>query len=376
MKILFLVAEFPKLSETFILNQIDHLRKKGHTVLVAALANPGETVIHPQAKEVLPQVVYPPFWAKKFLRPLYFVSRFGNKQLDIIHAHFGFAGKVGLTLKRFLHLPLVTSFYGIDASPLRFPKSFYRKLFCKGDLFLVLSEDMKKDLLQLGCPENKIRIHHVGVDLAEISKLKSQISKSASLASSGRAGSKFKTILSIGRLVKKKGFEDLIQAFKLVLDEVPQVKLKIIGGGPLEGSLRELVRKLGLEKQVKFLGPQPYKAALEELSQADVFALASHKTIEGDKEGTPVVLMEAQAMGVPVVSTRHAGIPEVVANEKTGLLVEERDINGLAKAIIRILKNPELGHRLGEEGRKHIEKNYNIKRQVEKLVEIYRELKS
>lgn len=361
MNILFLVAEFPKLSETFILHQISWLRKKGHRLLICALGNPREEKKHPEAERILPNVLYPPRWAKKFLKGFYFAWKVRDQEIDLIHAHFGFAGQVGRVIRKLLGAPLVTSFYGIDTSPVRFAPKYYQSLFKEGDLFLVLSEEMKKDLLRLGCPEDKIRIHHVGVNL--------DIIKSA------KPNSKFKTILSVGRLVEKKGFEDLLQAFRKVKLSGVRYQLKIIGGGPLEENLKKLAEKFGLGSQVKFLGPQPYEVVLAELTKADVFALASYETSTGDKEGTPVVLMDAQAAGVPVVSTRHAGIPEVVLDGKTGVLVEERDVEGLSLALLNILKDPELGWRLGEEGRRHIERNYNIKRQVEKLEEIYYELK-
>lgn len=365
MNTLFLVAEFPKLSETFILNQIRALEKRGHKLFLCALGNPDEEKTHPDAERLRSRFVYPPRWAKKFLKGLYFAWNVRNREIDIIHAHFGFAGQVALIVRCILKIPLVTSFYGIDASPRRFSTKDYRILFREGDLFLVLSEDMKKDLLRLGCPKDKIRIQHVGVDLDVIvgSRLKAQGSKPSS---------KRKTILSVGRLVEKKGFDDLIKAVSEL--RIANCRLRIIGSGPLEDELRSLVNELGLSDRVKFLGPQPYEVVLEELSKADVFVLASHTAANGDKEGTPVVLMDAQAAGVPVVSTKHAGIPEVVLDSRSGILVEERDIKALTRAIENILGNPELARQMGREGRRYVEKEYNIAKQAEKLEQVYQSL--
>ncbi len=351
MKVLFLLAEFPKLSETFIVWQINQLKELGLQIGVSALGNPGE-------EKSPPNVVYPPFWAKKFLKPFFFVQHYKNK-VDLIHAHFGFAGKVAAPAAERLNIPLVVSYYGIDASPLRNSYSDYQQVFEVADAVLVLSEDMRSDLEQLGCPAEKIKIQHIGVDPGKLPEWRSDFSAPCK-------------IVSVGRFVEKKGFDILIKAVSKL--ENVDFELDLVGGGPLEQKLRDKVTEYKLADKVNFLGYLPYQQTLQHVAEADLFCLASKTAESGDKEGTPMVLIEAQTMGVPTVSTRHAGIGEVVVNGETGLLVSENDPDSLADALKTLLNNPDLAESFSMQAKKHAVREYNIEKQAVKLKQLYEQL--
>lgn len=387
------MAEFPKISETFILHQIVHLEKLGHKLSLFALGNPRQRKLHEVAENILPRVIYlksslnPKIWLlnfkyllknpfkylyflflalfkgigfKKFIQSWYFVDLLESSKLDLIHAHFGFAGKVGVILKKYFKVPLITYFYGIDASPLKYSKRDYKALFKNTDIVLALSEYMVPDLIELGCPKKKIRIMHVGIDMEKFKEIR---------LDNKRFGSKL--VLAVGRLEEKKGFDDLIYAFK----DVKDASLIIIGPGEKEKELKKQAKALGLGKRVRFLGALEYIKVLDYLSKANLLVAPSKTSPSGDKEGTPVILMDAGALGVPVVSTKHSGIPEVVLDGKSGILVKERDIKGLVQAITKILKDPALARKYGVEGKKHIEKEFNAEIQAKRISEIYSKLK-
>ena len=396
MKILFLVAEFPKLSETFILNQLHFLEDVGYELLLFALGNPGEKKIHQEAQKYLSRVVYLPrifdpriYFAllfisltcpKKFLRALkfarreklppkdfikqfYFVYKLRHEKIDLIHAHFGYAGNQAILLKKIFGWPLVVNFYGKDASQIKYGPEAYRLLFKIGDLFIAICKAMREDLNRLGCPLKKIRIVHVGIDTEKFSQKTRIPSQHDNL-----------TVVSVGRLEEKKGHEYLIKAFVKVVEEFPGAKLKIVGGGPLQKELAALVREEHLEGVVELLGARGQNEIPGLVAVADVGALTSVTARDGDREGTPVFLMEAQAMGLPVVSSNHSGIPEVVRDGETGLLVEEKSILGIAEALKKLLRDPELQRKMGQEGRKHIERHFSTDAWKNNLNSIYKNL--
>jgi len=285
----------------------------------------------------------------------------------LIHAHFGNDGVASLPLKRRLKIPLITSFYGYDlGSQLSVLKSYYRKLSKDGDLFLALSQNMVEDLINIGFPKHKIRVHHLGVNIDEVRSYLINVKKNNKLT------------FTIGaRLNENKGIQDAIMGFSLTVKKYANIELRIVGGGKYEENLRQLVCELNLNGKIIFINnlsqQNPRKILLEEFAKSDIVILTSYTTKDGSKEGTPVVLMEAQAMGKPCIATRHAGIPEVVLDNETGFLVEERDVLGISDAMIKFKENPDLIIRFGINALKHINDNFNNCKQHEKLNNIYKE---
>ena len=222
---------------------------------------------------------------------------------------------------------------------------------------------MKARLEALGCPEEKIQIVHLGVDLDRIGFRERR-------APSGRRV----RVLYAGRLVEKKQVLDALEAFKKVADLRQDIEFCIVGDGDLRPSVEVRIRQLNLEDRVVLRGAVSHAETLREMDEADLFILPSATAPNGDMEGTPTVLMEAQASGLPVVSTFHADIPEVVVDGESGLLAPERDIGVLAKHLKHLLDDPGCWAEMGAAGRRHVEENYDIRREVGKLEGVYKRL--
>ena len=181
-------------------------------------------------------------------------------------------------------------------------------------------------------------------------------------------------ILSVGRLVEKKGFVDLIKACRLLKDWGVNFNCEIIGSGPLGASLDDGIVKLGLDNTVKLRGQRPHQELGNHYLKATVFALPCVVAANGDRDILPNVLKEAMAVGVPVVTTRLEGIEELVMHEKTGLLSNPGDIEGLAQSLRRLLTDPELRHRLANQARRLIEERFNLQTNFGKLRQLLGEM--
>jgi len=305
---------------------------------------------------------------KLWNRELYYEHIIKKEGVKLIHAHFGPEGVGLLGVKQRLKLPLITTFYGFDMSLLPQQKKWriaYKKLFREGDLFLVEGNHMKKSLINLGCPPQKIRIQHIAVD---VNKFKYQERRL-------REKEKKIKILFCGRFVEKKGLIYALKAIKIIVDKFPNLEFRIIGNGELKPEIESFIKEQNMGKYVVLLGEQPHSVFAEEIKKAHILLQPSVIAQNGDSEGgAPTVLLEAQASGLPVVSTYHADIPEVVIDGKSGFLVPERDVNKLAERLLHLIEHSEIWAKMGKEGRKHIEANYNIKREVKKLEDIYKVL--
>jgi len=403
MKIAFLVTEFPKLSETFILNQITGLLVMGHEVEVFVDRDPAEAKIHPDIEKyhLMDQVCYiniPRNYLIRVLKaiylvgsnffkvspvrifkalnvfryglfmaslkPLYYLISFPRRDFDVIHCHFGPNGIVGAHLKDDgIGGKLVITFHGADMSKfiLTYGDNVYKNLFSKGDIFMPISEYWKKRLVEMGCPEDKTVVHHMGVDLENFRFFE-------------RQPKDVTRILSVARLTSKKGHEYAIKAVGKLAKENNSVKYIVAGDGKLKGKLESLVSELRIENNVEFLGLTGQEEIRKLYQQAHIFLLPSVVAKDGDQEGIPVVLMEAMAAGLPVISTRHSGIPELVKDGVSGFLVPEKDTDVLSEKLNFLIKHSELWNEMGAEGRKFVEEKYDAKKLNRKLVNIYMDL--
>lgn len=395
MKIAHIVGKFPNLSETFVLNLITGLIDIGHEGEIFSIKNSKKSIMHKGVKNynLIERTYYYSGYShvvfkiadilkhliiNLFTRPLFSLKLLAesgditekikafwradpliDKGFDIIHAHFGNVGAGSIFLKRFVDCPFIVSFHANDVTmvPIENP-GIYKNLFKETDLVTAVSLDKKQSLIDLGCPENKVAIQHVGVNLKEFKYIER------------RSGKNTKFLL-VGRLAEKKGIKFAIKAFAMIIKEFQNIELRIIGDGPLKNDLTKLVSQLNIEDEVFFLGSQTSSVVREEMQVADIFVLPSITTSTGDTEGVPVVLMEAQATGLPVISTYHSGIPEVVLDGKSGFLVLERDVNTLSEKMKFLIENPKLRFKMGNAGRKHIEKNYNFTIEIKKLENLY-----
>ncbi len=290
-----------------------------------------------------------------------------ERGIGLLHAHFGVAGCRAVRLKRRVGVPLVTTFYGVDAAKwLSAPemRGAFERLFEEGDLFLALGKDMVGRLRAAGCPEEKVRIQHLGVDVEQIAFHPRRWPED---------GGKV-VLLYCGRLVEKKGILYALEAFARLAGRWKNLEFRVVGDGPLRPAVEQAVRRMGLQDRVVLRGALPHAEAMKEMRDAHLFILPSLTAPDGDMEGTPTVLMEAQASGLPVVSTRHADIPEVVLDGESGFLVPERDSRALADCLDCLLKHPDVWPDFGQAGRRHVEQHYNIHREVLKLETIYSDL--
>ncbi|RBI65889.1 colanic acid biosynthesis glycosyltransferase WcaL [Vreelandella sulfidaeris] len=288
--------------------------------------------------------------------------------VDILHCHFGHNGVFGAYLKKLgFAKKLVVTFHGHDVSvalQANASKNIYKSVFEEADLILPVSEFWKNRLIDIGAPESRVFVHRVGIDIYRFS-----------YRERGASSKPFR-IITTARLVEKKGISYALEAVAKVKNNYPEINFyyDIIGEGPLLEKIEDLVTSLEIADCVKLHGALPHGEVQKLLAEADVFILPSIKANNGDQEGIPVSLMEAMASGMPVLSTLHSGIPELVEDGVSGYLVPERDINALAEKIVCLAEQPESWKKLGEAGRAKVEQDYNKDHQNIRLIDMYRKL--
>jgi colanic acid/amylovoran biosynthesis glycosyltransferase len=290
------------------------------------------------------------------------------ERVRLIHAHFGPIGCSYLPVSLSLNIPLIINFYGCDMSVkdiINQHQEAYVELFKKGKHFLVEGPCMREKLISLGCPEKKILIQRIAIDLEKY------VFKAPSWN-----GKRPIHLLFVGRFVEKKGLEYAMRALAKIRKDY-SFQFKIIGGGKLEESLRSLASNLGLTKEIVWLGVQPHGRVIEELQESDVLIQPSVTAENGDSEGgAPTIILEAQACGVPVISTTHADIPYITCPNESAMLSPERDMDSLTHNICQLFDNSEVWSRMGKKGREHIEKYHDVRKEVAALEAIYTELLS
>jgi colanic acid/amylovoran biosynthesis glycosyltransferase len=283
----------------------------------------------------------------------------GRGLYQLIHARFGMSGIRMMPLKQKWRVPLVTSFHGCDspsAARMKNRRKKLRRLFSVGECFTVPCQSMKDELVRYGCPAHKVVVHYSGIDVDQFAYRV----RTAPLEGPVR-------IMYVGRLVEKKGAELLIRAFRQVRKVLPHTKLCLIGDGPLRKKLKLLCKHLRLDQHVEFMGALAHHEVAGQLDQAHIFCLPSLKDRTGNQEGIPNALKEAMACGLPVVSTYHSGIPELIEDGVTGHLVSEKNAGELAGKLIHLVRQPETWGRLGMNARAKIESDFDQRVQTMKL---------
>jgi colanic acid/amylovoran biosynthesis glycosyltransferase len=292
-----------------------------------------------------------------------------QESVRIIHAHLGWEGARSVGLSRRPRRPFVVSFYGRDAGLLPrklYWRVLYKRLFRLADLFVAEGPHMAKVLVSLGAPASKVRVVHLGVALEEHPFRERRIAKAAAEPVIGLIAASFR---------EKKGIPYAIEALSRVAPRYPRLCLRVIGDGPLRGEIEGLIARLALQDRVTLLGYQPYSVYKMELGQAHFLMAPSVTARDGDTEGgAPVCLLEAQAAGLPIVATRHCDIPEVTRADGSALLAPEGDVVALASCLEQLMEHSERWPEMGRIGRAHIEAEFNIQTQVERMGDLYREL--
>jgi colanic acid/amylovoran biosynthesis glycosyltransferase len=292
-----------------------------------------------------------------------YVRAFQQVGADVVIAQYGTVGVRVITACQIAGVPLVVYFRGFDASRrsvIDKHAEAYQRLFRQAARTIAVSEDLRQRLIAIGAPRENVMVIPSGVDTETFC--------------GGAPAACPPLFLAVGRFVEKKGPGLTIRAFAEVHRQHPESRLRMIGDGGLLASCRELAESLGVADAVSFLGPQPHRVIAEEMREARAFVQHSVVASGGDCEGTPNAHKEASATGLPVVSTRHAGIPEVVVDNETGLLVEEHDVTGMAAQMCRLIDNPDLATRLGQAGRERMKDLFSIHRTTEKLHRVVQEV--
>jgi colanic acid/amylovoran biosynthesis glycosyltransferase len=361
-------------SETFIHNVTANLRRFYPVFIAWDYRNLEQFPIPPADRFSL--TLTPGSWrwllqgsGRRFLGRELPAERFLKKRhARLLHAHFGHDGVWALRLKRALHLPLVTTFYGHDMSQAFSLASWekgYQALFNEGDLFLVEGPHMKKRLSEIGCPAEKIVIQRIAVPMTELPFRPRPAKKNGEKA----------VIVFSGRFVEKKGLLIALRALLKVRLTHPDFEFRIIGDGPLKPEIEQEIRNQGMSAYVRLLGFLNYSDYLDQMKIADLFLHPSVTAADGDSEGgAPTTILEAQALGLPVLSTRHADIPYVVDPGQSALLSSERDSEELAANITLLLADQDCWARMGEAGRRHIETFHDASREIPRLEARYAEL--
>jgi colanic acid/amylovoran biosynthesis glycosyltransferase len=259
---------------------------------------------------------------------------------------------------------LVTSFRGADVT--RYVKSrgegVYRGLLRRGDLFMPVSQDFARRIERMGADPRKVVVHRTGIDL----RLFAYRSRAA--------GSTPLHLVTVARLVEKKGIEYVVRAVARLAAEGADVRYTIVGDGVLRESLARLAGELGVSECVHLAGWRPQREVRDIMDRADVLVAPSVTAASGDQEGIPNAVKEGMALGLPVVSTQHSGIPELVEDGVSGFLVPERDDHALAASIRTIRDSADLRRSMGRAGRTRVEREYDIERLNDALEAHYERL--
>lgn len=278
------------------------------------------------------------------------------------HGHFGWGG-YDTVAGRATTVPLVTSFYGIDvALPEQSPhwRDRYARLFDRSALITALGPVMSQRLVELGCPREKIRLMKLGVDLSEL-PFKPQPVTSPLI------------VLQIARLVPKKGIDVTIRAFAEASPALGPAELWIVGEGPLREELERIARDCSVAESVRFFGALAHSEVRELLRRAHIGIQPSRTAPDGDVEGTPTVILEFQAVGLPVIATRHADIESIVPDPSD--LIPENDVTALADALVRTARLTAEGRvDRARAGREFVERNHGAALVAAAVEAIYDEL--
>jgi len=296
------------------------------------------------------------------------IKVFLSKQnANIIHFHYGTDAGIYYPFMKQNHIPSIVSFYGYDCSS--FPRRLfgYGKHYLQNRIFkyvtkvLAMSKDMKNDLIKIGCPEEKIIVHYHGSDVNKFYNNRYYRNENNEIR-----------FLIISGLVPKKGHMFLLKSFKKAYRKNHHIRLKIVGEGPLRKQISDFTREHNMN-YIELAGKVIYgsKGHMKCLENADVFVHPSVTDVNGDKEGIPGAIVEAMAMGLPIISTYHAGIPYVIQHGETGLLAKEWDDDGLSNQIVRLAEDFEYRKYLGINGQRYAIENLDVKVKQKELENIY-----
>jgi colanic acid/amylovoran biosynthesis glycosyltransferase len=397
MNIAFIVDEFPSISQTFVLNQITGLLDRGHQVDVFTREiRSDKEQQHPdidryrlldrtyhlgcpigrwsrvtqgadlclRRMRANPAAVLGALNVFRYGRcasslTLLFQTAPFFRRYDIVHCQFGHNGRLGAILKELgLQKKLVVTFHGYDIrAGLASGGAVYGDLWDEVDCLIAISKYNHDHLLRFGGDPEKIVYHPVGIDCKRFNYK----------CTAGRRGDHRIRLLSVARLVKEKGLESGIRALQQLTQDAPEISFRydIIGEGPLRARLHQLIDELSLGSCVHLLGAKSQDEVIEALHGSDILLAPSLA------EALPVSLMEAHAVGLPVLATRVGSVDQIVQDGISGYIVPPGDVNALCRRLRDIIEQPEKRAEMGWRGRRHVEQHFDIDRLNDRLVNLY-----
>jgi len=393
-KFAYLFERFPSFSQTFCYREVAELDRQGLTPPIFSIRKPKDEPPQDWDERIINRVHYLPGekelledvhraskkrnltgeivtaldqWERRtdFLRlyqAVYIGLRLPNLGIRHVHAHFaGLAARTACWIDKFFGINFS---FTAHANDIFAPRNFEIGLDKLVDAAraIVTETDYAAKFLKERFPDRADRIHRIynGLNLAEF--------KRADFSAAPPS------IVAIGRLIDKKGFADLIHACRLLKDRGKLFRCEIIGEGPLEKELRRQIDRFDLQNCVQLLGAKPQPEIAEHLTAGTVFVLPSVIDADGGMDNLPTVIMEAMATGLPVISTAISGIPEMVIENETGILVPPHDAGALGRAIEKVIVDLSLARRLGEKGQKRASQLFSIDKNARSLIRIFEEL--
>jgi glycosyltransferase involved in cell wall biosynthesis len=410
----YILRSYPRLSQTFVVNEILALEQMGAAIQIFALTNPHEKLVQSQVDQVRAPVSYldealetrqfghmlgahveaARLYFRGYIRALLYVTanrqidqgytaasrwrcflqavalvhaqlvnkRSTNKRLDHLHAHFA-------------HDPALVAYLAHCITGIPFSFTAHAR-----DLYQV-SERILRDRIR----EATAVITCCRANLEYLNRIAPAQQSKFSLVYHGVNLTDFKPpaipdanphsgpplVLSVGRLVEKKGFAELLQALLIVKGRGGRFRCEIYGDGPLDQRLREWIETHGLSGEVMLMGSRTQKELIPIFRSADLFIITPFQTEDGDRDGIPNALLEAMAVGLPVITTAAGGIRELVENNRDGLLYQPHDVEGIAAGIIRLLHNPHVRSQLGREASKKVREQFDIAQAASRLRDLF-----
>ena len=385
MDILYLLRKYPAISQSFILNEIHELERRGHSIYIFALDEPDSDIKHTELSNIRAKIQYsaPASFSNllKYFPPravyLYVLKHSGPRNnlkrqiealfyagqcirflknispsIDVVHTHFA----------DFTTVPsrYVASYFGIPSTVTAHAFDLYNNpepdlvphYLSSMDRIITISDYNKNFISNLIDNSPPIDVVHAGIRPEKFTPTEGTVTN---------------RIFTVSRLVEKKGILDAIHSVSSAVERISSLEYHIAGTGEMRSRLEQKINVLGLADNIKLLGSVSDARLIEEYQSAEIFLLPSVIADSGDRDGIPVVLMEAMAMKTPPVSTTVSGIPELITHRENGLLVEPHDISAIADSVTELLMNNEYRKALGCSGRATVIEEYNISNEVKKL---------